>query len=214
MHIKVSDSVPTHQPVACLTTAAAIMFFTYVCGNCDSDSLRIFFFQLTTAMMNRVEIADNNSEDTLPVNFEFSIDTILYVTRTTKPLARGYKNGLWTELHNEPDTSQTLGNPVRWPQLLSIHPKLFGIVYSLSGIYTCPYEGDEKTELMIPTTAETTQKSTSYSFRNSLYVSLSAYHVDLSSKDPVYAYGGDPNGADFWGVIEYELNVLSVRAHE
>ena len=92
-----------------------------------------------------------------------------------------------------------------------MHPKLFGIVCSLGGQYTCPYEGDDKIALVISTAEEeTTPKNTSYSFRTitggSLYVRLDVFHVDLCSKEAVYAPGGNPNYPDeFFGDITYEV---------
>jgi len=194
--------------------AGVANFSEHACGDCASDSLRIFFFQLTAAAIDNVEIANNGAKDTLAVNFEFSIGDVLYVTTTTKPLARVFMNGMWVGIHNEPNTSPSAGTPMRWPQRLTIHPKLFGIVCSLGGLYTCPYEGDAKTALVISTAAAITPKNTSYSFRTiaggSLYVRLDVFHVDLCSKEAVYAFGGnpnaDPNVEPFWDVIVYQEN--------
>jgi len=205
-HLSVRDfAMPVCRGCYKVNRAGVANFSDHACRDCASDSLRIFFFQLTAAAINNVEIANNGAEDTLAVNFEFSIGDILYVTKTTKPLAQIFVNNNWIGIHNEPNTLQSAGAPVLWPQQLTIHPKLFGIVCSLGGIYTCPYEGDAKTALVILTAPATTQKNTSYSFRTiaggSLYVRLDVFHVDLCSKEAVYSFGGNPNALPYYDIM-------------
>jgi len=211
-HLSIRDfKMPTCAGCYQDNRAGLAVFGDNACNTCAAEELKIFFFQLTAAAISDVEIAVNAAEDTLAVNFEFSIAGKLYVTKTTKPLVRVLTNGQWRPQHDLPNTLPSAGDAVRWPQRLTIHPKLFGIVCSLGGQYTCPYEGDDKIALVISAAEEeTTPKNTSYSFRTiaggSLYVRLDVFHVDLCSKEAVYAPGGNPNYPDeFFGDITYEV---------
>jgi len=160
-------------------------FTNGACTACKSDNLRIFFFQLTAETVDGGEIVGNGDGNALAVNFEFSIESILYVTPITKPLARVNTNNMWTNVHNSPNVLPDAGNVVRWPQQVEIHRKQFGIVCSIDSPYRCPYEGDTKTNLAILATAETDPTITTYTFRTiaggKLYVRLDSFNVGLCS---------------------------------
>jgi len=177
------------------------------CDTCPSTGQKIFFFQLTASAIDGGEIVKDGDPDPLVVNFEFSINGILYVTPTTKPLARVF-NDQWTTVHNNPNMSPGPNEIMQWPQQIEIYPKLFGVVCSLDSPYMCPYEGNDKTDLAIRATAVTVSTISTYSFRTiaggELYVRLDAFNVGLCSKEANYAWGGDPHKLPYYDELVYK----------
>jgi len=182
-------------------------FTSGACDTCPSTSQKIFFFQLTASAIDGGEIAKDGDPDALAVNFEFSVNGVLYITPTTKPLARVF-DGQWTAVHNNPNMSPGPNEVMQWPQQIEIYPKLFGVVCSLDSPYMCPYEGNAKTDLVILATAVTASTISTYSFRTiaggELYVRLDAFNVGLCSKEAQFAMFGDPYKDNFQNTIIYE----------
>jgi len=160
-------------------------FKANACAAC-SNSLKIFFFQLTAMAMNSEIAVDETTPNPLQVNFEFSIGGVLYVTPITKSLSQlsaGVNSGGTNRQHDLYNTIPTASEEFKWPKIITIDAKRFGVVCSFDtpDNTDCPYEGLESTSLQITATSDNVARRTVYTFRTiaggELHVRMDAFHI-------------------------------------
>ena len=193
-HISIR-AISTPECNGCYKTTrdGAIDWGKSYCGAC-SENLKIYFFQLTMQANDNGEVSENDaaSSEQLPVNFEFDIGGKLFVTTTTKMLARvSDGNGNFDPVHNNPSVPP-LASTVTWPLTVTIDLKQFEVICSLNSAYTCPYEGNLNSQLAVAEeTGENSEKKSTYSFRtaagNRLFVKMDRFKIASCIMIPVIA---------------------------
>ena len=173
------------------------------CSGCP-DNLKIFFFQLTVRATNNGEIVANGVALPAPlqVNFEFSVNGILYVTQTTKPLANAMTvGGSYINVHNTPVTLVNDPADVVWPLKVDINRKLFGVICPVEG-HACPYEGNNNNQLVI--SQNSIVQHSNYSFRmvpgENLNIKLDEFNLNICSQPAIYEdVQCDPSNTGYYG---------------